>query len=165
VTLYGSLALTGQGHKTDLAVAEACAPYPVQVVFDAKTRVVHPLSLCFEAFQGPEMVLARHYASLGGGEVTSTDDESVCEKDIYPYRNLEEIKAFMAEHKIATMKEFCLRYEDPSIDDYLLDSLKRMFAAIERGLHSEDYLPANDNPAPPLETLRQRHRAFRRKDR
>jgi L-serine dehydratase len=30
VTLYGSLALTGQGHKTDLAVAEACAPYPVR---------------------------------------------------------------------------------------------------------------------------------------
>jgi L-serine dehydratase len=116
------------------------------VVFDAKTRVVHPLSLCFEGFQGPEMVLARHYASLGGGEVTSTDDESVCEKDIYPYRNLEEIKAFMAEHKIATMKEFCLRYEEPSIDGYLSDALKRMFACIEKGLRESDYIPANDNP-------------------
>jgi L-serine dehydratase len=146
VTLYGSLALTGQGHKTDLAVKEACAPYPVEVVFDATTRVVHPLSLCFEAFHEGEMVLARHYASLGGGEVTSTDDESVCEKDIYPYRNLEEIKTFMAEKKIPTMKEFCLLYEEPSIDAYLLDALKRMFAAIERGLQSEDYLPANDNP-------------------
>jgi len=146
VTLYGCLALTGQGHKTDLAVTEACAPYPVEVIFDVATRVVHPLSLCFEGFKGSEMVLARHYASLGGGEVTSTDDESVCEKDIYPYRNLEEIKSFMAANKIVSMKEFCLRYEDESIDSYLLDSLKRMFAAIERGLQSDEYLPANDNP-------------------
>jgi len=146
VTLYGSLALTGQGHKTDLAVIEGCAPYPVEVVFEASTRVVHPLSLCFEAFRSGEMVLARHYASLGGGEVTSIDDESVCEKDIYPYRSLEEIKAYMAKNKIATMKDFCLLYEDPSIDAYLLDALKRMFAAIERGLQNEEYLPANDNP-------------------
>jgi hypothetical protein len=44
------------------------------------------------------------------------------------------------------MKEFCLLYEDPSIDEYLLDALKRMFAAVERGLQKEDYLPANANP-------------------
>jgi L-serine dehydratase len=146
VTLYGSLALTGQGHKTDLAVIDALAPYPTDVVFDEKTRVVHPLSLCFEAFRKGELLLARHYASLGGGEVTSTDDESVCEKDIYPYRNLEEIKADMAARAIPNLKEFCLLYEDPSIDAYLLDALKRMFGAIERGLQKEDYLPANDNP-------------------
>ena len=146
VTLYGSLALTGQGHKTDQAVILALEPYPTEVVFDEKTRVVHPLSLCFEAFKKDELILARHYASLGGGEVTSTDDESVCEKDIYPYRNLEEIKADMAARAIPNLKEFCLLYEKPSIEDYLLDALKRMFGAIERGLKDEEYLPANDNP-------------------
>ena len=98
VVLYGSLALTGHGHKTDLAIINALEPYPCEVIFDTKTRVVHPLSLCFEAFKGEDLVLARHYASLGGGEVTSSDDESVCEKDIYPYRNLEDIKAFMEFH-------------------------------------------------------------------
>lgn len=146
VTLYGSLALTGQGHKTDLAVIDALKPYETEVVFDEKTRVIHPLSLCFEAFKGTELLLARHYASLGGGEVTSTDDESVCEKDIYPYRNLEEIKADMSARAIPNLKEFCLLYEDSSIDGYLLDALKRMFAAIERGLQTEEYLPSNDNP-------------------
>ncbi len=146
VVLYGSLALTGHGHKTDLAIINALEPYPCEVIFDTKTRVVHPLSLCFEAFKGEDLVLARHYASLGGGEVTSSDDESVCEKDIYPYRNLEDIKAFMAANCIPSMKEFCLLYEDPSISDYLLDALKRMFQAVERGLSKDDYLPANANP-------------------
>jgi L-serine dehydratase len=146
VILYGSLALTGHGHKTDNAITSALAPYPCQVVFDTKTRVIHPLSLCFEAFQGPSLVLARHYASLGGGEVTSTDDESVCEKDIYPYRNLEDVKAFMQEKGLSNLKDFCLLYEEPGIDEYLLDALKRMFAAVERGLSCEDYLPANANP-------------------
>src|SRR5574344_1022683 len=58
VTLYGSLALTGQGHKTDLAVIDALKPYETEVVFDEKTRVIHPLSLCFEAFKGTELLLA-----------------------------------------------------------------------------------------------------------
>jgi L-serine dehydratase len=113
VILYGSLALTGHGHKTDLAIINALEPYPVDVLFDTKTRVVHPLSLCFEAFHGTDLLLARHYASLGGGEVTSTDDESVCEKDIYPYRNLEEIKENMAAKCIPNIKKFCLLYEQP----------------------------------------------------
>ena len=146
VTLYGSLALTGKGHNTDRALIEACSPLPVEVIFDEKTRAVHPLSLCFEGFVGPTMVLARHYASLGGGEVTSVDDESVCEKDIYPYRNLDEIKSFMVTHHLATLKQFALLYEEADIDAYLLDVLKRMFAAVERGLKADEYLPSNNNP-------------------
>lgn len=146
VTLYGSLALTGHGHKTDLAIVESLAPYPVEVLFDGTTRVIHPLSMCFEAWKGKRAILIRHYSSLGGGEVTSQDDESVNEKDIYPYRSLEEIKSFMAEKQLKDLKEFCLLYEEPSIDEYLALALTKMFAHIEKGLKAEGYLPANKNP-------------------
>jgi hypothetical protein len=35
-----------------------------------------------------------------------------------------------------------------------------MFAAVERGLQKDDYLPANANPRLALETLRERHLSF-----
>lgn len=146
-TLYGSLALTGVGHGTAKAVAGAFVPLPCAVVFDGKTPVSHPLSLSFTALdQNNKELLTRHYASLGGGEITSEDDLSVVEKDIYPFHNLEEIKDKMSAQAIPSLKEFCLLYEDPSIDDYLSEALKRMFDCIENGLKQSDYIPANDNP-------------------
>jgi L-serine dehydratase len=146
VTLYGSLALTGIGHGTDHSVQSSLLPYASTVIFDTQTRVHHPLSLSFEAFKDGKSVLCKHYASLGGGEITSEDDLSVIEKDIYPFRNLEEIKEKMAAECIPDLKTFCLLYESPSIDAYLSDALKRMFACIEKGLTQSDYIPANDNP-------------------
>jgi L-serine dehydratase len=146
VTLFGSLALTGVGHRTDQAVIASLAPCPVEVFFDSKTPVSHPLTLSFEAFKNGESILNKHYASLGGGEVTSDDDLSVVEKDIYPFRNLEEIKQKMSAECLPSLKEFCLLYEDPTIDDYLSDSLKRMFACLEAGLRETGYIPTNDNP-------------------
>ncbi len=145
-TLYGSLALTGKGHKTDFAILRAFAPIKTEVVFDEKTKVEHPLSLSFEAFSKGRSVFLRHYASLGGGEITSPDDLSVIEKDIYPFKDFNSIKNEMASHNLKTLKEFCLLYEDPSIDAYLSDSLKRMFACLENGLQADSLIPADGNP-------------------
>jgi L-serine dehydratase len=145
-TLYGSLALTGKGHKTDLAILQAFAPYRTEVFFDGRTPTEHPLSLSFEAFHQGRSVLIRHYASLGGGEITSPDDLAVIEKDIYPFKDFNSIKDYLSGHHLKTLKEFCLLYEDPSIDAYLSDSLKRMFACLENGLRSDSLIPANGNP-------------------
>jgi L-serine dehydratase len=146
VTLYGALALTGVGHHSDLAVISSLSPLPVEVVFDKTTPVSHPLSLSFEAFSGSHSLLLRHYASLGGGEITSEDDLSVNEKDIYPFHDLGEIKAFLSSKSLTNLKSFCLSFEEPSIDAYLSDTLKRMFSSIEHALQLETIIPANDNP-------------------
>jgi L-serine dehydratase len=146
VTFYGSLGLTGHGHGSDLAVIDALYPYKTEVVFDTKTDAPHPLYLSFEAMKGGVSLIKRHYASLGGGEITSEDDPSVIEKDIYPYHNLNEIKAKINDEHLSGIKEFCLLYEDPSIDDYLSNALKMMFSSLEHGLTVDSYIPANDNP-------------------
>ncbi|MDE6838572.1 MAG: serine dehydratase, partial [Acutalibacter sp.] len=42
-TLYGSLAKTGKGHLTDVAVLEALEPVPTRVLFDTHTEdLPHP---------------------------------------------------------------------------------------------------------------------------
>ena len=51
VTLYGSLALTGIGHKTNLSIMEALSPIPCEVNFDIKSTPIHPLLMRMEAFE------------------------------------------------------------------------------------------------------------------
>lgn len=146
VTLFGSLALTGQGHMSHKALDDALAPLPVQVVCSLEEAEGHPNTLIFEGLAKGKVIICRHYASLGGGEITSPDDEEVNEKDIYPFRDLDEIKAFMADNHIESIKDFCLRYEDPSIVSYFDEVLKVMFASLERGLKGTGLIPANRNP-------------------
>lgn len=146
VTLYGSLALTGSGHMSQKAVEEAFAPVPVTIIPCLEKAEGHPNTLLFEGLSNGNVIITRHYASLGGGEITSPDDDSVNEKDIYPFRNLDEVKAFMADDTIASVKDFCLRYEEPTITDYLDHVLDVMFASLEHGLSTTGKIPANKNP-------------------
>jgi len=146
VTLFGSLALTGQGHMSHKALEDALAPLPTKVVCSLEMAEGHPNTLIFEALSHGETILTKHYASLGGGEITSPDDPEVNEKDIYPFHDLDEVKAFMAENKITDLKDFCLRYEEADIVPYFDDVLKVMFASLERGLKTTGQIPANKNP-------------------
>jgi len=146
ITLFGSLALTGKGHMSQKALVEVFSPLRTEIVCSLEKAEGHPNSMLFEALRGREVMLALHYASLGGGEITSPDDESVNEKDIYPFRNLDEIKTFMAENHIPSIKDFCLLYEEPSVLSYFEVVVKTMFASLERGLHAQGAIPANKNP-------------------
>jgi L-serine dehydratase len=145
-TFYGSLALTGQGHHSEFAIDEAFKPLPVQMIFDTVAKKPHPLTMKFEAMKGEKALKEATYISLGGGELLSHDDKSVNEKDIYPFHNFQEIKDYMAKEHLADLKAFCLDFEDPAIDDYLLNAIKEMFTAVERGLSEEGPIPANNNP-------------------
>jgi L-serine dehydratase len=145
-TFYGSLALTGKGHHSEFAVDTAFAPLPVKLVFDVTTKKTHPLTMKFEAMKGAKVLKEATYISLGGGELLSHDDPSVNEKDIYPFHNFEEIKAYMAKAGINDLKTFCLDFEDPSIEAYLTVALTKMFSAVEDGLSKDGPIPANNNP-------------------
>jgi L-serine dehydratase len=146
VTLYGSLALTGHGHKSQAAIGEALKPLPVEIVLSLTEAEGHPNTMLFEALKSGKVLLSKHYASLGGGEITSTDDPEVNEKDIYPFRDLDGVKAYMAERHLATVKDFALEFEDSSIISYFDEVLKVMFSSLEKGLKTTGPIPANNNP-------------------
>ncbi len=146
VTLYGSLSFTASGHHSDLAIINALKPYDAEIKLDHTTPVKHPLSMGFEAYSNNQKILEKHYSSLGGGEITSNDDLRVVEKDIYPFRNFEEVKRHMTEKKLVSLKDFALCFEDKSITEYLSLTLDRMFSSIENGLKKDSLIPANNNP-------------------
>ncbi len=144
--LYGSFALTGVGHGTDSVIREALEPYKVDFLFDTKTKARHPNEMTLIAYYEDKAVLKRTYDSLGGGEIYSPDDESVNEYDIYPFRSFEEVKNYMKEHHLRTIKDFCLLFENKGIDEYLMECLDVMFLSVENGLRSQGKIPSNQNP-------------------
>lgn len=146
VILLGSLAYTAFGHHTDLAIINSLKPYKVEIVLDKESKVQHPLTMKFEAIKDDRILLSKTYSSLGGGEITSPDDLRVIEEDIYPFKNFEEIKTFMKEKSISSLKDFALLFEKSDITSYLEKCLTYMFNSVENGLKSDDYIPTNSNP-------------------
>ena len=51
VTLYGSLAATGKGHLTDVAIIEAMKPFEIKINFEPGIfQAFHPNAMLLEAF-------------------------------------------------------------------------------------------------------------------
>ena len=145
-TFYGSLAYTAVGHGSSKAVSDVFVPLPCQIIFDKETKASHPLTMKFQAFRGESLIKSVTYRSLGGGEISSDEDEGANERDIYPFSSFEQIKAYLKDNNIANLKDFCLRFENPEIDSYLLSCVKAMFHCVENGLREKGKIPANSNP-------------------
>jgi len=144
VTLYGSLAATGKGHMTDIAVLEALEPIgPVKIIWEpARFLEYHPNGMLFKAFGADDSLLEEWAAySIGGGALSEgPGKEMSVSGDIYPLGTLTEIIDWCDSHG-RSLWEYVEMYEDESIWDYLQSIWDAMKAAVERGLNTEGRLP------------------------
>ncbi len=93
VTLYGSLALTGKGHMTDVSIVEAANGVPTNVIFDIKTRVDFPNSLDIEGFSSSDQLIKKvRFRSIGGGSIEIENFESPVDNKVYPEKKWNQIK-------------------------------------------------------------------------
>lgn len=141
VTLYGSLAATGKGHLTDLAIINTFQPFPVEFEWlQAVFLPRHPNAMKFEAKDETEKILDKWIAySVGGGSII--DDLTVSEtKLIYPETTMEAILSWCYDHG-KSIYEYVEEHEDPDIWDYLNEVWRVMQDAIKRGLETEGSLP------------------------
>ncbi len=141
VTLYGSLAATGRGHLTDLAIINTLKPIPVE--FEWLPTVFlprHPNALKFESLDDTKNVLDKWIAySTGGGSIV--DDLTASETNlIYPESHLEPILNWCYKNG-KNIYDYVAEYEDADIWDYLAEVWKVMQDAIKRGLDTEGTLP------------------------
>ena len=70
VTLYGSLAATGKGHMTDVAIIDTLQPVaPVEIVWQPKVFLpFHPNGMTFAALDASNKILENWTVySIGGG--------------------------------------------------------------------------------------------------
>ena len=143
VTLYGSLALTGKGHLTDVAIMD---------VFGDKTPVTinwqpdiflpyHPNGMTFKSFDA-EGVMTEEWTvySVGGGALEEEGKPAVI-PDIYPITKMTDILNWCED----TGKAYWEYVKDVENDPYLMDYLEEVWmtmkAAVERGLQTEGRLP------------------------
>ena len=140
VTLYGSLAFTGEGHGTGKAVRSAIPE--AKVIFDKTTQdLPHPNTMLFRAFRdGAELGSAR-IMSIGGGSIRIEGENSDEEAEIYPQKNFAQIlETCESEH--ISISEFVYRAEgEAKLRSYLREVWHTMEDAVERGLAAEGILP------------------------
>lgn len=144
VTLYGSLAATGVGHLTDVAILEILGRDTCKITWLPNIFLPqHPNGMFFEAFNGEGKVIDSWTVfSIGGGDLSESGERSV-EKvvnNIYPHSTMDEILSWCKDNG-TTFWEYVALYDDKDTNDYLFEVWKVMKAAVERGLDNEGVLP------------------------
>lgn len=140
VTLYSSLAATGRGHMTDVAIQEALAPAPVTFVWLPEVELsFHPNGMQFQAITADGAISEPWTVfSVGGGALAEEGDPPP--PAVYDMDSL----AAILEHCKQTgqaLWEYVESREGATIWPFLREILATMRAAIARGLEREGVLP------------------------
>lgn len=143
VTLYGSLAATGRGHLTDVAIEETLSPVaPVTIEWEPQIFLpFHPNGMKFRALDadGNESDSWTVF-SIGGGQLAEEGDRDGDTPEIYPLNTLSEILEW-CQQTGRTYWEYVEECEGPEIWDYLAQVWDVMKRAVERGIDREGVLP------------------------
>lgn len=141
VTLFGSLAATGKGHLTDVAVTEGLAPARVEILWRAEELLPgHPNGMRFEALgakgepEGQWLVY-----SIGGGALSETGMPSES-GHTYELTTMEAILSHCLKEGLSFWQyvEAC---EGKEIWGFLRETFHTMMDAVARGLQTEGILP------------------------
>ncbi len=140
VTLYGSLAKTGRGHRTDAILREVFGSRPCEILFDMETpTTVHPNTLEFRAFAGDGEIARQRFFSVGGGEVLAEGEAATEHERIYPLSTFAEISAYCREREWR-LWQYVEECEGEGIWEYLANVWDVMQAAIKEGIAAEGEL-------------------------
>ena len=144
VTLYGSLAATGKGHMTDVAIIDTLEPTaPVEIIWQPKVFLpFHPNGMTFAAFDTDDKLIENWTVySIGGGALAeNSDTPSIESRDVYGMNSMTEILEW-CERSGKGYWEYVKECEDSDIWDYLNEVWKTMIDSIRRGLEEEGVQP------------------------
>ncbi len=140
VILYGSLAETGKGHGTDVALS-ALTEKDVSIVFDRKTtELPHENTMDIFSLNGGERQNRMRVMSIGGGDIEIEGENADTVADIYPENSFAEVSKYCKENGIR-ISEFIIMREGKGIYDFLYDVWDTMKNAIHQGLTTSGILP------------------------
>ncbi|MBR0316147.1 MAG: L-serine ammonia-lyase [Synergistaceae bacterium] len=139
VTLFGSLAFTGEGHGTGKAIKSGLPNS--KIIFDRATSdIPHPNTMLFQAFKDNNEIGRNRIFSIGGGSIRVEGQKSDEDDEIYPQKYFSEIINSCRESDL-TLSQFIYKVEGSSLKEYLSKIWNAMKTSIERGLKAEGILP------------------------
>jgi L-serine dehydratase len=141
VTLYGSLAATGRGHLTDVALRSAFDPGCLELVWKPEEFLpLHPNGMEFAAFnERCDQIGYWRVYSIGGGALRD-ETAGFSPVAVYPLHKMAEIMNRINRSGLP-LWSYVRECESDSIWEYLARVWEVMRRAIERGLATEGYLP------------------------
>lgn len=146
VSLYGSLAATGRGHMTDVAIEDVLSPIaPVHINWNPHTFLpFHPNGMTFVARDGEGQALDEWTVySIGGGALSEGKKEGdmfSATAERYQLNSFSDIKKWCYRNGSGYW-EYVRNSEEPDFEDFLMDVWDTMKAAVERGIDQEGVLP------------------------
>ncbi len=142
VTLYGSLAATGKGHLTDVAIRSVLETVaPTEIIWKPDvTLPFHPNGMLYEGLRNGEVVDSWTIYSIGGGALANEETCAEMPRKIYPMSTITEIKRWCYDEG-KTYWEYVDDCEGPEIWDYLDHIWTVMCETIQRGLNNDGVLP------------------------
>lgn len=140
VILYGSLALTGEGHGTDKALANTLKAENEIVLNLEEKDLPHPNTLDFIISKQGEEIARVRAMSIGGGEIRIEGVPAITAPEVYPQKNFEEIKEYCLMHHLR-LSDYAAKYEGEEIFPFLKSIWERMKLTVREGLYQEGILP------------------------
>ena len=141
VTLFGSLAKTGEGHRTDYAIRQTFGKTPCQIYKDTeKTDLPHPNTLRIIALSHGEELGCHTFISVGGGDLQIVGEPPEPKAECYPLASFSAIRAICENAEIG-LADYIFRCEPESLRPYLNDVWEQMKATVRKGLHTDGVLP------------------------
>lgn len=140
VVLFGSLAATGKGHLTDVAI-KAVFQENIEIIWKPEvTLIEHPNAMTFTALDPSGKSMGSSvFFSTGGGAIRE-QGEDPNHPDIYPIRSLDEIITYCHSNHIRFF-DYVYSLEDESFSSHLEQVWTAMKEAIDRGIRRDDILP------------------------
>lgn len=140
VTLKGSLAKTGAGHRTDFAIEQTFGEIPCKIIWDeSEQNLPHPNTMVFAAFRDGTEIGRETILSTGGGAIQVLGEDTADVPDIYNESTFSEIAGYCRAKGIG-LDEYVFSYE-PEMKEYLLKVWHQMKETVNNGLVAEGELP------------------------
>ena len=140
VILYGSLAKTGRGHMTDVALGKVFEDKQYEIIFDYDAPTErHPNTMDVIALDGEREIKRTRFYSVGGGEVIAEGESATEHPSIYPLRSFTEISRLCRARDIR-LWQYVEECEGEEIWEYLAEVWRVMREAIKRGIEAEGVL-------------------------
>lgn len=158
VELFGSLALTGKGHMTDVTIKKILGSTRTKIIFNKKiTYSYHTNAMKFKAFFNDKQIDEWLIFSVGGGDLKEENEKrDGTTEDIYPHSHMNDILRYCDKEQI-TLLEYVERFEPSGTKEYLYQVLQTMKNAIERGITTTGILPGGLNVVRKAPTFYQKY--------
>ncbi len=141
VILYGSLADTGKGHGTDIAVKSMCGEKPVNIIFNGINEgLPHENTMDIFAIKGGNRTNEMRVLSVGGGDIRIIGIEDSGADDVYSETTFTAIAEYCKKEGIR-LSDFVVAREGEEIYSFLSNVWQAMTAAIHEGLTTSGILP------------------------